>query len=265
MKLLPFLLAFMSLSAQAQTKGETPRTMTLTSFVRRTASLQLLTIGELHGTQEAPRTVIQIAKRLKRMGSVVEIGLEVPVDEQGLVDQFFLTGDTGLFRRSPFFTTGPKDGRSGRAMVQLLATLRHIGVPVFCFERRGNTSQERDSLMALEVERRLAPDKVTIVLVGNMHAKKQALSLGEDRPPFFPMMSFLAKRSAISNLSLNLWFGGGHAWLCMEEGCKVQQLPERPDLKARFEKTIKFVFSREKEGYDGFIYLPKATVSYPLF
>ena len=106
--------------------------------VRATSELirpgRVLLIGELHGTYEFPALVAGIAASAATKGLGILVGLEIPRSEQGRIDRFL--GSDGSpdaiasMTESPFWHR-PKewdDGRSSIAMLNLLCTLRALGV-----------------------------------------------------------------------------------------------------------------------------------------
>ncbi|WP_313173276.1 hypothetical protein [Stenotrophomonas sp.] len=54
----------------------------------------LLLIGEIHGTNEAPALVGNLACSSAKTGNNLVVALEIPVHEQASLDQFLMSGGT---------------------------------------------------------------------------------------------------------------------------------------------------------------------------
>src|SRR5262249_34099841 len=76
-------------------------------------------LGELHGNNETPRLVGELAIHATALGAV-RVGLEIPVDQQARIDRFLASagvgGDRQALLRGRFWTRDLQDGRSSAAM-----------------------------------------------------------------------------------------------------------------------------------------------------
>lgn len=158
----------------------------------------VLLIGEIHGTEQFPRLVAELAATAATDELAVTIGLEIPCSEQERLDH--------LVNRDPAHrqTVAPQvegwwwerssefqDGRSSRAMAELVVTLAALadqgadmtvvaldgpwvapGSPV-PLELLGSLEQDRDEGMAARlldvIDRR--PRAFTVVLAGKEHTR----------------------------------------------------------------------------------------------
>lgn len=81
-----------------------------------------LVFGEIHGTQEIPRFVGDVACRAGPQ-ALVTVGLEVRRDEQRRIDAFLASqgapADTQGLLAGPFWRRTDQDGRSSQAMLEL--------------------------------------------------------------------------------------------------------------------------------------------------
>ncbi|HUJ27945.1 MAG TPA: hypothetical protein VLW85_18115 [Myxococcales bacterium] len=113
----------------------------------------LVIFGELHGTNEIPALFGDVVERAAKRGRV-HVGLELP-------------GESGAIWTDPF-----QSGRTSKAMRALIARLHALGVDVFWFD---SNEKDRDGAMAdnISAARAKAPQDLFLVLVGNLHARKQ--------------------------------------------------------------------------------------------
>ena len=227
----------------------------------------LVLLGELHGTTEVPRFVVDLACQAARRGTVIDVGLELFVEEQQRIDSFLASAGTtedfqtlleGEFWRRPL-----QDGRSSRAMVDLLDGVRRLkrsgaSIQVFLFDR-SKPGPNRDADMAkdiLEVYARKQADLV-LVLTGNLHAKTEKIVMGSTE--FVPMGFELVKAGARVT-SLNSAHPPGTAWICQGSGaeaCGSHEMRGKPRGDSRFIERSK------SDGYDGIFYVPSLTASPP--
>ena len=88
----------------------------------------VLLLGEMHGTAESPQFASQVACAALAAGVTVTVALEIPVEEEGRVSAFLVSGgaesDRIMLLNSPFWNAEYQDGRRSRAMLDLLDGLR---------------------------------------------------------------------------------------------------------------------------------------------
>src|SRR6185436_14170191 len=102
-------------------------------------------LGEIHGTCEAPRATLALA----RQSLPARIGLEIDVDEQPRIDAFLRDGDRAALLAGPFWTRDFQDGRSSQAMAALLDDVRQLrlsgaDLDVFLFRDESHDDVEAD-------------------------------------------------------------------------------------------------------------------------
>lgn len=232
---------------------------------------QLLLLGELHGTREAPQFVGNAACQAALSGLPVTIALELPTDEQARVINF-LASDGGAAATArlldgPFWARPYQDGRSSTGMLELLEklrSLRHAGqdVQVFAFDEprlQGNAHEEA-------VTRHLSahvtnnPERFFIVLSGNVHNRLQAGTAWA--PDLEPMGLRLSRAFGDRVTSLDFAYASGTAWICSVDGrldCGVRPARGR-DNGAR---PFIHYWDGRKDGYDGIFYVGAVNAAPP--
>lgn len=217
-------------------------------------------LGEMHGTEESPAFLADLACGAGEAGLAVRVGLEVDVAEAGAIEWFLDSGGTAedveLLLAGPFWTRDYQDGRSSRAMAALLAdlgALRRSGRPVTVFPFSHETAgADRDAAMAEVIAGHLAggDEAVTLVLTGNLHSRTRVGSPWD--PAFEPMgyrlAALLPERRIVS---LDVCHGGGSAWICT--GGSAADCGERRlgPSRAQGPAGIHVGSGAEAEGHDG--------------
>lgn len=274
-----FSLAALSLAACMHSPRQTltcdPYTGTEALLSR--ASGHVIVLGEMHGTNQSPEAVQQIACAALARGEPVRIGLEA-VSYQGAsldaaLDQPF--DEEATFQAAPLMWTS-LDGRGTAAVLNLLKQVgqwRADGheVSVFAFDAmvKGPFSPAaRDTAMAENVDQALSGfDGVAVLFTGSFHAQKQPFEYAGET--FTPMASMIRVRPV---LALEMLHGGGEAWVNasieQEDGTLVDSIgplkmgPNGPTDSAA--RTITLT-SRTPESYDGAFFTGPITASPPAF
>lgn len=202
----------------------------------------VLILGELHGTAESPAMIGDIVCNLIAKGHRVSLGLELPRNEQGLLDAFLdsatpesesatstLHEAKQALLASPFWSYEKPDGRTSIAMLNLLDAVRQLRqleqpVRVVAFDISfGAPRQQREEEMAqfLTAAITAAPDHLHLVLTGNLHSRIKKGS-------FFPLAGQIKVRFP-RLISLDVAHDGGSAWLCLMgvKGCAMQSVGPR--------------------------------------
>jgi hypothetical protein len=139
------------------------------------AKSRVIWLGEMHGTQEAPRLLLGLIRLVARHDRPPVVGLELPDTSQPAIDEFLRTGNTEALATRSIFQWPIKDGRSSRAMFELLAALSTEKVAaVVCFDTsKAKNAQERDTEMAanLEAAAKRFPTAKLVVLSGGIHSR----------------------------------------------------------------------------------------------
>ena len=229
----------------------------------------LVLFGELHGTTEVPRFVVDLACQAASRGIVMDLGLELPGEEQLRIDSFLASGgttqDEQALLEGQFWQRPLQDGRSSRAMADLLDRIRRLRrsgarIQVFLFDR-AKPGRNRDADMAkniLEVYAQKQEDLV-LVLTGNLHAKTEKVPMGSTE--LVPMGFELVKAGARVT-SLASAHPPGTAWVCQGSGvesCGSHQMRG----KARGDSRFIQLSESDAAGYNGIFYVPSLTASPP--
>jgi hypothetical protein len=136
------------------------------------ANFKLIMIGEMHGTNEPAKFVIQLTELLASNNDSVQVGLEIPPD---LMTKYISSRSVENIYASDFFADNSKDGRASFAWAEIIAKLnKNSKVRIFFYdtiEGESKTYEDRDSLMYLKIKKeiKLFPNWKTITLSGNIH------------------------------------------------------------------------------------------------
>lgn len=229
------------------------------SFARRLRAGDVALFGELHGTEEAPAFVANVAEEAARNGATVRIGLEMTAAMQPAVDAFLRSdgtpGDYAALTQHPFWRI--HDGRSSVAMLSLIdkaRRLRHSGnaVDVFLFDITGGSIRHRDEGMANNILAavKAAPDAIHLILTGNLHARTNS-------PRY---MGWHILRRHKNTIALNLAHGGGSAWISSDRGIGAQNLSGSDRGTDQFVEWLK---DWDGQAYHGIYYVSRITASPP--
>ena len=212
-------------------------------------------LGEIHGTQEAPVFATRLACHAAKGGQPVRLALELPLEEQARLDAWFAKEDgaSSEFTQGDFWRREVQDGRSSEAMRQALVQVRdwrHAGLPiqVVAFDPGG---KNRDETMAeqLRQARSQAREETFIVLVGNLHARRDVGA------PWDASLQFMTHRLLAAEpglVSLDLAYPRGSAWICRgmtADTCGQVDLRgggKEPPLGVSLQKS-----ADDPDGYDG--------------
>ena len=175
-------------------------------------------LGEIHGTRDGPETVSRLACAALEQGRQVTVGLEIPQNEQSAINRYLEGEDEAsqrdLLLATSFWRRDYQDGRSSRAMLDLLFVLREYGTGVVAIDDP-EAPEERDAFMAhrLSDEISKASQNIFVVLVGNLHNR---LVVGNRFNASYEPMGYLLRkmRPETELISLQLTHSGGSAWIC---------------------------------------------------
>ncbi len=182
--------------------------------------IEYVVVGEMHGTNEAPPLIANLACAGNRAGRPVTVAVEQTTDNQPFLDAF-MASDGGakavaaLFA-APMWNRPFEDGRSSKAIFALLnrlRTMRHSKIvdriiaidPVV-----SSSSSERNRLLAENVSAIPTRDNgVVLTLIGGLHAQKRAITTPDGT---YPAMAQLLTPSR--TLTFVVRSNGGTAWTC---------------------------------------------------
>jgi len=231
---------------------------------------RVIMIGELHGTEQAPHAVAEIACAAAERGPVV-VALELQHTLQPNLDAFIAAPDQAsafaTLADSSLFIRARQDGRTSEALLALLdrvrdlkAAGRDISLHLFQPSMSGGAGldqawYELNMGQLISMARQKRPEARVIGLAGNIHARKTPM----DRYPDIgvPAAGHLPSRET---LSLKIAQQGGFAWNCGQDACGINPSAASYDADARG-----IILTPLEDGaYDGVLALGPWTASSPL-
>lgn len=188
--------------------------------------------GELHGTQQAPEFVGNLACALAAKGERILLAVEKSAtDDPALQAAWMLPTDQFDEALAEIGWVGRQDGVASEAMFAMLVRLHDLkekGLPVGIVAFNGDRDEAQSKRFAdlagqgpheaaqaeniAQATQRANYDRV-LVLVGNFHAKKQSVEWGGFR--FDPMAVRLNDYG--HTLSLNMRYAAGTSWNCVRK------------------------------------------------
>lgn len=225
--------------------------------------------GEFHGTQEGPRTFEALVCAALGNSVSVMVGLELPLQEEGILQAVFTAPSRAeaesILLQSDFFARDYQDGRSSRAMANMILQLRSLrqhGAELGLFAFDPATPKDRDRLMATRIDevRGEHPEATFLLLCGNLHARK---SKGSPWDPAFLSMTHHLIQAGHSIRSIRFTHGGGTSWYCNTpriESCGSKPVggkDQGPD------PVFLYLPSDASDIYDAVLYLGPASSSEP--
>ncbi len=215
--------------------------------------------GELHGTQEAPTLVGNLACRAASSGLPVRVGLEIPSNMQPNLGAFLSSDgnqhDVEQLTQGIFWTYG--DGRSSKAMLALIDRVRLLkqagkNINVFLFDIATMDIASRDKHMAKNILSAIErdPNAVFLILTGNLHARTKP----------HRWMSWYIVQAHTHLVSLNMANARGSAWTCTRDGCGPMRMGGRDRGQQPF---IERFDQPDDNGYNGLFYVGAVTASPP--
>lgn len=175
----------------------------------------ILWFGEMHGTQESPRLVVDAVCRASSVTSV-QLGLEIPDGEQDRIDTYLRSDGSTTARAAllegPFWLV--RDGRSSEAMLGLVERtrlLRRAGatVDIVAFD---HPAMDRDAAMAEAVANARKADAIFVGLSGNVHSRRTKGSSWD--PDYVPLVAHLVDRG-LPVTTFDVSANGGTFWGCV--------------------------------------------------
>lgn len=214
--------------------------------------LRFLIVGEMHGTNETPQLIGDLACNLSSSRSVT-VGLEFNAADTSTLSRYLQSNGGDDARRAllrmSVWSQPFADGRGSQAMFALIERLRRfrsaggkVQIASFQPDDVGSMDQHYYELAMARNWARIAdnaPDDLILLLVGNVHVTK---SLPESYP-FAPAASHLR---ASETITLRPEPEGGSAWNCQSDGCGPHALQggvTKPRGVGRFASSY--------NGYDG--------------
>lgn len=223
---------------------------------------RVLLMGEVHGTNESPAFVGQLACATAKAQKSLSVGLEITVVEQARIDRYLVSRGTRKDRleliAGTFWTRKRQDGRSSQAMYELierLRKLRHKGADITVVAVDETVYESREAGMARNIQRLAESSKdQIIVLLGNLHPRKtKGVSWDHDYEPIGYRLSQVQPFSVL--ISANV----GSAWVCAPDcGVKAQKATDQGSNATGYVGA-----QSSAPGYDGVYRLSTTTASRP--
>lgn len=185
--------------------------------------IRYVVVGEIHGTNETPDAVANLACLAAKSGRPVTVALEYDADTQATIDAWLQSNGSATARGAllamKFWHRDFQDGRSSVAFLRLFEQLRELkqagrihGV-VASDVADFTDAESRDAGMAKAWQRAVRPPNgLVLALVGNLHAMRQKRA-GFD---MVPAASLLPRDQTVT---INAVSDGGEAWTCQQDGC----------------------------------------------
>jgi hypothetical protein len=181
----------------------------------------ILWFGEMHGTEESPKFVGDVACTVARYDRV-QLGLEIPQLEQLRINSYLMNGDRKALLEGAFWKG--QDGRASNAMVALLDRIRDLrlrGAKIEVVTYDITDELDRDLAMANAVLAARDEGATWIGLSGNVHSRKTPYP----GMPGKPLVAHLVdKKLPITTYDVSAT--GGTMWACVSKdgvdaGCGV--------------------------------------------
>jgi uncharacterized iron-regulated protein len=216
----------------------------------------VILLGELHGTEQAPRFVGDLACALTSRGLPVTVALELPLESSSQLGRLVTDDRPNANDRQALFGSTWQDGRRSSAiagLVERLAAMRRTGANVEVASYAPDsapTAQERDDGMSRALAALAANRRVLIVLSGNLHNRLRsgtAIS-PQYKPAGFALMQLIEPARITS---LDMGYEAGTAWLCSgptPADCGLRRLGARHPMPFG---RISLFDSLDAEGYQG--------------
>jgi hypothetical protein len=202
-----------------------------------------IVFGEMHGTEESPRYFGEIALTLALNGERILVAVELSSAYNAALQEAWNGEHVGFGDRVAATDewAGRKDGVASEAMLKMLSDLHaaKIGganLAVVAFngikddEQRARleTPGSQAGHEAAQTENIINAAKgadfdYVLILVGNLHAKKNPVTIGSDT--FKPMATHLASAGTV--VSLNMSTADGTMWNCIIKA-NVKPKPKQP-------------------------------------
>lgn len=180
----------------------------------------IIMIGELHGTEQAPRFVGDVACTLAQRGLPVTIALELPIELSDRLQRLAdgRTGATPSADWQTVFVGAWQDGRRSTAiagLVDRVAAMRRAGmnVELASYAPDSAPAQARDDGMARAIAALAATHRSIVVLSGNLHNRlRVGTAISRDyRPAAFTLATLIDPDRVVS---IDMGYDAGTAWIC---------------------------------------------------
>lgn len=236
-------------------------------------AVQIVVIGEVHGSKEIPNLVENLLCLLSKKSTPYLLALEMPTSEQEGLDLYANSSEAisfeDVFGKSVFWNKTLHDGRSSVAIAQLIEKARELSkqgamlkVVAFDSGSRGTRSPSENFGDNLKSALEKNPGYKMLVLTGRLHAanRREETSTNKTR------ITDLAGEYRL--LNLQGIFNGGQTWSC--RGLTIAELSCGPkgvdpmSTEVEFENSLYFG-ERFKPMFLGAYFVGTLTPSPPRF
>lgn len=262
----------------AHTAIASPGCRTISGFEQYLSQARGVVVGDLHGTVEAPAFVASLVCNLAHSGHPVVLGLEYPVGEQHYLDEFLRAPTDNpqpALLSSPFWNRSMQDGRTSRAMFDLLGSVRQqlrdgARIRVVAFDAPPPSAlsgtpafDARDKAMADRLRHELSnlsSGEIPVIFAGNVHARKTKAFQAVNAPPGMENAEPLGYRIRdLQFLHLDIGYRGGSLWTCdSPTHCGVQVIGDSRPAVASYS-----ILPSENRAYDAEYYVGTVNASPP--
>ena len=207
----------------------------------------------MHGNAETPAAVGELVLAAAARGPMT-LAIEWPDELQPAVDAFIAGGPRAALLAAPSPLWAWRDGRSSRAMIELLARVAQLRADgrdarAWCFDGAWAGDRERDAGMAASVLRGMhARAGAWIALCGNLHARSDDSRW---------MAWHLRARHPL--VALDACPDGGATWALSDDGDGPIPLGSARGMPV----GLAWYGERDARGYDGELQLGPVTASPP--
>jgi len=226
------------------------------------AANSLILIGEVHGTNEVPRAVGDMACQIAASGRRVVVAIEHEVGDQAVLDEAVERGDRQALIAGAAWTRAYQDGRTSAAMADLIMRVHAmhsagLDVSVAAFSTQSRT-READMAANLRDIAAANAEGTVLALTGNLHARTVP---GTPMDPAFKTAgSYLIQD--IPAYAINAVATDGSWWVCTSDSANDCGVHEGGDPTRTSPATIRPRPERT-DGYDAELDLGALTASPP--
>jgi hypothetical protein len=236
---------------------------------------KVILVGEIHGTNEVPELFGNLVSSVANSATKTLVALEINQSSQSAIDAFLKTGDEDILKKDVFFHREYQDGRSSKAMVDLLKRLSKLpNTTVLCMDPMATnppmSGQERDTAMAAFISSKVNGYQNALVLSGNIHS---AVEIGTPwdpkyRPMGYELKNMLKGMNPDQMLSILVRHEQVGSWNCQGNSPSECSARYGEKLPTEYSTAVSwnsyFMLENAFVGVNlGTIFIRKTTVSFP--
>jgi hypothetical protein len=211
----------------------------------------------MHGTQESPAFLGDVACAVAQQEHHVQVALEIWNTEQPAIDRFLATGDRATLLAGPFWSQ--HDGRSSTAMVELLDRVRWLqraGAKIDVVAYDVTSQPDRDQAMAIKVLAARDDRGVIVGLSGNIHSRRTRWN------ETTPLVAHLVD-AKLQVKTHDVAAAGGTMWACRATPDHEPVCGEHPMSKDDSPGTPWTLGPKRDDSHDGVYYVGATKAAFP--